>query len=83
MAVRKLSVALDESVADGVAQAAARAGVSVSAWLNHAAEHELAIEAGLDAVREWEADHGALTADELAEADSLLDRLLGATPRAS
>jgi hypothetical protein len=42
--VRKLSVALDEGVADKVARAADRAGMSVSAWLNHAAETELAIE---------------------------------------
>jgi hypothetical protein len=35
---------------------------------------ELAIEAGLDAVRAWEADHGPFTEDELAEADAVLDR---------
>jgi predicted transcriptional regulator len=83
MAVRKLSVALDDAVAQGVARAAERAGVSVSAWLNHAAENELAIEAGLDAVREWEADHGELTSAELAAADTLLDRVLDAARRAS
>lgn len=83
MAVRKLSVALDDAVAREVALAAERAGVSVSAWLNHAAENELAIEAGLDAVREWEADHGALTAEELAAADKLLDRVLQDARQAS
>jgi hypothetical protein len=83
MAVKKLSVALEGVVAEEVARAAERAGVSVSAWLNHAAENELAIEAGLDAVREWEADHGALTAAELAAADTLLDRVLQRAPRAS
>lgn len=83
MPVRKLSVALDDEVADKVVRAAERAGVSVSAWLNHAAENELAIEAGLDAVREWEADHGMLTAEELAAADVLLDRVLESARRAS
>lgn len=83
MAVRKLSIALDESVAQGVAQAADRSGVSVSAWLNHAAENELATERGLDAVREWEADHGALTDAELAAADKLLDRVVDVASRAS
>jgi hypothetical protein len=82
MAVRKLSIALDESVAQGVAQAADRSGVSVSAWLNHAAENELATERGLDAVREWEADHGALTDAELAAADKLLDRVVDVASRA-
>ena len=76
MAVRKLSVALDEDVAVAAADAAERAGMSLSAWLNQAAEHELAIVSGLDSVREWERDHGALTAEELAAADSLLDRVI-------
>lgn len=78
MPVRKLSVALEVTVAQGANEAAERAGLSLSAWLNHAAENELAREAGLDAVREWETDHGALTEDELAEADMLLDRILTA-----
>lgn len=83
MAVKKISIALDDSVADGVALAAKRADLSVSAWLNQAAENKLTIEAGLDAVREWEADHGALTAKELADADKVLDRALRSTRQAS
>lgn len=51
------------------------------AWLIHAAENELATERGLDAVREWEADHGALTGDEIAVADTLLDRVVDASRR--
>jgi hypothetical protein len=82
MAVRKLSVALDEEVVQGGKRAARRAGVSLSSWLNHAAANELAIEAGLDAVREWEADHGRLTESELAEADAVLDRATDASGRA-
>jgi len=38
MTVRKLSIALDDTIADEVARAAERAGVSVSAWLNHPPE---------------------------------------------
>ena len=83
MPVRKLSIALEDAIADEVTRAAERAGVSVSAWLNHAAANELAIEAGLDAVREWEANHGELTTEELAAADTLLDRVLDAATRAS
>lgn len=82
MAVKKLSVALDETVARQVAHAAERHGLSVSAWLNQAAENALAIEAGLEAVREWEVEHGALTEDELAAADAILDRLDVAERRA-
>ena len=74
MAVRKLSVALDQHVADAAAASAERHGLSLSAWLNRAAENALAIEDGLAAVAEWEAEHGMLTPTELARADATLDR---------
>lgn len=74
MGVRKLSVALEESVAAQAADAAQRRGVSLSAWLNAAAERALRIERGLAGVAEWEAEHGELSGEELAWADSVLDR---------
>jgi hypothetical protein len=73
MGVKKLSVALDDRVARAAAASAERHGLSLSAWLNRAAESALAIEDGLAAVAEWEAEHGALTAAELREADAILD----------
>lgn len=66
-------MALDESVAHRAATRAEEQGVSVSAWLNAAAERALVVAQGLDAVREWEADHGSLSPGELAWADSILD----------
>lgn len=72
MGVRKLSVALEEQVAEAAAASAERHGLSLSAWLNRAAENALAVEDGLAAVAEWEAEHGALTAEELAAADAAL-----------
>jgi len=74
MAVRKLSVALEETVAEAAAQSASKQGLSLSAWLTRAAENALAIERGLAAVAEWEAEHGVLTPAELARADAILDR---------
>jgi len=74
MSVRKLSVALDEAVARAAAASAERRGLSLSAWLDRAAREALAIEDGLRAVVEWEARHGALTGEELAAADAVLDR---------
>ncbi len=74
MSVRKLSVALENTTAIAAASAAERRGLSLSAWLNEAAEHALAVEAGLRAVAEWEAEHGALTEGELAQADKFLNR---------
>lgn len=73
MGVKKLSVALDERVARAASASAARQGLSLSAWLNRAAENALAIEDGLQAVAEWEAEHGALTPEELRTADAILD----------
>ena len=73
MAVSKLSVALGEDVARAAKASAARQGLSLSAWLDNAASNALGIEAGLRAVAEWEAEHGALTAEELAAADAILD----------
>lgn len=52
--------------------AAERRGVSLSAWINAAAADALAIEDGLAAVAEWEAEHGSPTHEELAAADRLL-----------
>lgn len=72
MGVRKLSIALDAKVAAGASASAERRGLSLSAWLNTAAERELAIEDGLLAVTEWEAEHGPLTADELRAAEDIL-----------
>lgn len=74
MPVRKLSVALEDDTAAAAAAAAERRGVSLSSWLNEAAEHALQVEAGLRAVAEWEAEHGSLTDGELAEADRFLAR---------
>ncbi|MQA86827.1 MAG: hypothetical protein GEV03_19895 [Streptosporangiales bacterium] len=74
MAVEKLSVALDERVAAEARKAAEAAGMSLSAWLSHAAEERIAIEDGLRAVSEWEAEHGAITEEEKARAEEILRR---------
>jgi hypothetical protein len=72
--VRKLSVALDGDVAAAAYVAAQRRGLSLSSWLNEAAENALQIELGLLAVAAWEAEHGAFTAAELEAADRILDK---------
>lgn len=72
MPVRKVSIALDENTAQAASEAAVRSGVSLSSWLNTAAERALRIEEGLRAVQAWEAENGALTAAELAAADRFL-----------
>lgn len=66
-------MALEDHVAQAAAASAERQGLSLSAWLNRAAENALSIEDGLAAVAEWEAAQGPLSAQELADADAVLD----------
>ena len=48
-------------------------GISLSAWLNEASRKALAIEKGLAAIAEWEAEHAPLSTEDLAAADAVLD----------
>lgn len=41
--------------------------------MNDALVYYLTLRRGMEAVREWEAENGALTAEEIAEADQVLD----------
>ena len=61
----KLAITVDADVHEQVVAAAAREGISVSAWLTEAARRALLVRQGLAAVAEWEKDHGAFTAEEL------------------
>lgn len=78
MGVKKRSVSLDDAVAARVEQAAGEDGVSFSAWLSEAAEHQLRLRQGLKGVAEWEAEAGPLTPAERAAGEALLERLLAA-----
>ncbi len=73
MPAQKLSIALEEPVADAARHAARRRGISLSAWLNEASRSALTVEDGLIAVAEWEAEHGPLSTESLAGADAVLD----------
>jgi hypothetical protein len=64
----KLAITVDPDVHAQVLAAAERDGVSVSAWMTEAARRALLIRDGLDAVAEWEAEHGKLTDDEMEKA---------------
>jgi hypothetical protein len=74
----KLAVSVDADVHSKVLDAAAAEGKSVSAWITEAARRALLVRDGLAAVREWEAEHGALTRAELAAARS---RIVQKTPQ--
>jgi hypothetical protein len=69
----KLAISMAPDVHEQVLAAAARRGVSVSAWITDAARLALKIREGLAAVAEWEAEHGALTEAELEAARQRLE----------
>lgn len=68
MKVDKLSVSFDPDLGDAVRAAARTRGAGVSRWLADAAAAKLRTEALADFLDGWEAEHGPLTAAELARA---------------
>ena len=64
----KLAITIDPDVHENVLAAAAREGVSVSAWITAAAREALRRRAGLKAVALWEKQHGAFSAEEMNQA---------------
>ena len=70
MAVRKKrSISMPPELDAEIAAAAEQAGMSYSAWLADTARKEFTIRAGLAAVSQFERDHGAFSAAEIADAD--------------
>jgi hypothetical protein len=64
----KLAITIDPEVHGNVVAAAARDGVSVSAWMTSAAREALQRRAGLTAVAEWERQHGSFSPEEMDKA---------------
>ena len=72
MKVDKLSVSFDPDLGDAVRAAAKRTGRGLSGWLADAAAARLRVEVLADFLDGWEAEHGPLTAEELAQATAEL-----------
>lgn len=68
MKVEKLSVSMDPRLGDNIRAAAARAEVSLSTWLAQAAASRLRQETLAELLADWQAEHGPITAAELARA---------------
>jgi hypothetical protein len=66
---KKRSISVPPDLDAKIAAAAAEAGQTYSAWLADTARKEFTIQAGLEAVREFERERGAFTPVELAEAE--------------
>jgi post-segregation antitoxin (ccd killing protein) len=72
MATKKVTVTLPTDLIDEVNIAAAKAGIPVSRLVSSALERELRRQIGLALVAEWEAEHGAFTPAEMAEARAIM-----------
>jgi hypothetical protein len=80
---KKRSISMPPDVDAEIATAAQQAGLSYSAWLAETARKEFRIRAGLAAVAEFEREHGAFEAAELAEATTWADRAVERADRAA
>ena len=76
----KRSVSLPPELARAVEQAAKAEGTTFSAWLAQTAAHRLKLEAGRQAIAEWEQENGPLTEAELADGLARARSSLGRTP---
>ncbi len=72
MKVRKFSVSFDPELGDAVRGASERARQTLSGWLAEAAAAKLRAEALAHFLDSWEAEHGAITEEELAAAATRL-----------
>jgi hypothetical protein len=73
MTVVKRSFSIDPKVWEAVVEAVGPGSGHVSAFVNEALARHARVTLGLRSVAEWEAEHGALPDDLLAEADRVLD----------
>lgn len=68
MATRKVTITLSEELVEALGVAAREDGVALSRLVSGAVERELRRRVGQHLLAEWQAEHGAFTADELAAA---------------
>lgn len=73
--MRKLSISLDAGVAERATALAAEQGLTLSAYVGRSLEDQQILADGRAAMDEWEAEHGAFTAEEHAEAAAFVDSL--------
>ncbi|MBF9070408.1 ribbon-helix-helix domain-containing protein [Streptacidiphilus fuscans] len=68
MASKKVTITLEEALVEAMNVLAREAGVPVSRLIASAAERELRLRVGRAEFVAWQAEHGALTPQELADA---------------
>jgi hypothetical protein len=78
---RKRSISMPPDLDAAIEAAAAAAGTTYSGWLAATARKEFTIREGLNAVADFEREHGAFSAKELAEAESWVKTALARSKR--
>lgn len=72
MAVKKKTLSFDEELWSAVERRARAAHTTPSAYVNELVAKSERLYRGLEAVSDWESEHGALTAEQLDWADRAL-----------
>ena len=72
MAVERITISLDADLAEAIRVAAQADAESVSSWIADASRRRLSREGLLAVIKDWEAIHGEITAEEMTAARKLL-----------
>lgn len=72
MAVERITISLDADLAEAIRVAAQADAENVSSWIADASRRRLSREGLLAVIKDWEAIHGEITAEEMAAARKLL-----------
>lgn len=74
MTTKKITITLPEETLKRISSLARAEGLPLSTYLTKLAEHRVRIEDGLAAMREWEAEYGAFTPEELDRAAARIEQ---------
>ncbi len=72
MAVERITISLDADLAEAIRVAAEADADNVSSWIADASRRRLSREGLLAVIKDWEAIHGEITAEEIAATRELL-----------
>jgi hypothetical protein len=76
MTVKKFTVSIPEELYEDLRREARAQRTTVSSWVADAVEHQLGLRAMDEGIAEYEAEHGLITEDELAETKAEIDAAL-------
>ncbi|CAN5503136.1 hypothetical protein BH10ACT2_BH10ACT2_10420 [soil metagenome] len=68
VAVERITISLEADLADAIRAAAEADADNVSSWIAEASRKRLAREGLMAVIKDWEAEHGEITAEDMAAA---------------